>query len=109
MSEWMAVLRDVCDRHSQAWAAKRIGYSDAVVSGVLKGKYKGDIGAVQKAVEGAFMASVVECPALGPIAANRCLREQREELRPSNPQRVKIWRACRSGCVHSRLKEVEAC
>ena len=107
--DWLDALREACRETSQARVARRIGYSATVISQVLSGSYKGDLRAVRRAVEGAFLGSEVDCPALGPIPANRCLSEQRRPLTASNPQRVRIWRACRAGCIHSRIREHEPC
>ena len=100
---WHERLREECARTSQARVAERIGYSPAVVNQVLNGGYKGDLRAVQKAVEGAFMGATVDCPVLGMIASDQCLREQKREYAATNPGRVRLWKACRGECPHSRV------
>ncbi len=106
--DWIEVLRAECQRTSQRQAAEAIGYSPAVVSQVLKGAYKGDLSAVETAVRGAFMGRNVACPVLGELPANRCLAYQRQPFAATNPQRVKLYRACRAGCPHSQLKGGES-
>lgn len=104
MELWRQTLADQCTAAgNQRAVARVIGYSAAVVSQVLRGTYKGDTGAVEAAVRGAFMGATVECPVLGPLAQNRCLEEQRRPLLTTSPQRVQLYRACRGGCRHSRI------
>ncbi len=101
--DWLDTLADEARRSSQARVAAKIGYSPGVVNQVLGGTYKGDLTAVQKAVEGAFMDGTVECPVMGTLAGNKCLTIQRRKFAGTNPQRVQLWRACRSGCPSSRI------
>jgi hypothetical protein len=106
-ADWQKRLRAECERASQSRVAAQIGYSEGVVSAVLSGSYKGDLGAVQKAVEGAFMGATVDCPVLGDLAANKCLEHQRRPFAATNETRVRLWNACRAGCPHSRLTQQE--
>jgi hypothetical protein len=96
--QWVLSLARICDRTSQARAAKAIGYSGPVVNQVLMNTYRGNLAAVQKAVEGAFQNAEVQCPVMGAIKANKCISEQRIPLRGTNAQRIAIWNACRDGC-----------
>lgn len=98
---FVTALREACERSSQASVAKRIGYSAAVVNQVLKGAYKGDLVRVQQAVEGALLGVTVACPVLGPIASNKCLEIQVLPFANTNPQRVKLFKACKR-CEHNR-------
>ena len=104
LPEWVAALAKSCDRSDQKQTAYRIGYSPPVVNQVLKRTYKGNLKRVQTAVEGALMAATVDCPVVGEIGADKCLQIQRQALAPTNPERVKLWRACRGGCRHSRIQ-----
>ena len=105
METWLKRLRAECARTSQAKVAAALGYSSSVVNQVLAGAYEGDLKAVQKAFEGAFLGAVVDCPVLGRLAAHRCLAHQRAPFAATNPTRVALYRACRGGCPHSRLGE----
>lgn len=105
LPDWVEVLAREADRTSQNAVAVRIKYSAATVSHVLKAAYKGDITAVEQSVRGALMAVTVHCPVVGDLATDLCLRHQRAPWAPHNPQRIQFYRACRSGCRHSRLKE----
>ncbi len=100
---WLLTLAEECDNTSQARTAKRIGYSPTTVNQVLRGSYKGDLGTVEAAVRGALLGAVLTCPVLDEITTDKCLREQRRPLTPTSPQRVRVWRACRAGCPHSKI------
>jgi DNA-binding transcriptional regulator YdaS (Cro superfamily) len=103
MVEWRKRLESECARASQAKVAKRIGYSPAVINQVLRGSYKGDLQAVQKAVEGALMGATVRCPVLGDLPSNRCLEIQAQPFAATSPTRVMLHHACRNGCPNSRI------
>lgn len=103
LPDWVLALASECDRTSQNTASKRIDYSSAAVSQVINGKYNGDLRAVEQAVRGALMAAIVACPVVGDLAADTCLSHQKTPWAPHNPQRIAFWRACRSGCPHSRI------
>lgn len=100
---WVEALARECDATNQARAAKRIGYSAAAVSQTLSATYKGDLSAVQRAVEGALMAATVACPVVGPLGTDQCQQNQRTPFSAANPLRIQLYRACRNGCAHSRL------
>lgn len=104
LPDWVHALATECSATSQKATAGRIGYSPAVVNTVLARTYKGDLTAVQQAVEGALLSATVMCPVAGDIPANVCLEYQRRPLVPTNSQRVRMFRACRNGCRHSRHK-----
>lgn len=100
---WIEVLRRECTATSQARVARRLGYTQATVSAVLQGTYRGNLDRVHAAVEGALMNAQVECPVLGLISRARCVEIQRRPFTPTNPANVALYRACRSGCPHSFL------
>lgn len=102
--DWVEALAAEALRTTGAAAAKRIGYSGAVVSQVLRRSYPGDLAAVEERVRGAFMGAVVDCPVLGEIGRDRCLREQDMPCTGASAMRMRLYHACRSGCPHSRLK-----
>jgi len=104
LPDWVAVLAEHCDIKSQAAIAADVGYSTTAVSQVVTNKYPGDYGAVKKAVEGALMGQRINCPVLGPMRGNRCLEHQKTPYSNANSLRVKLYKACRSGCPHSRLE-----
>lgn len=101
--DWVTALAEACDRESQNAVAKRLDYSAAAVSTVIGNKYGGALTAVEQAVRGALMSATVACPVMGELPADACNSHQRAPWAPHNPQRIKFYRACRSGCPHSRL------
>ena len=103
--EWLTALRDACAASSKAGVARKLGVSPAMISQALKGVYKGDTGRLQTLVEGALMRQTVDCPIAGDLPKNRCLEHQARDRRFAfvNPLYSKLYRACRSGCPHSKL------
>jgi len=104
MPEWLTVLATECDSTSQAKAAKRIGFSPAVVSLVLKNKYNGNLPNVEKAVRLALMAGTVICPILGEISKADCAKNQSQPFKSTNSMRVRLFKACRK-CEHNETQE----
>jgi len=94
MLDWLEVLRAACKARTQVQVARELGYSAAVVSQVLSGNYKGDVKAVQQAVEGALMGATVECPVVGELPRQRCVENQRRCFAATNPARIAFARAC---------------
>jgi hypothetical protein len=103
LPDWVRVLAEEAARASMGAVAKRIGYSTPVVSAVIANKYKGDVGAVEARVRGALISEEVECPVLGAVRKDRCADEQKKNFTGTSALRTRIFNACRSGCVHSRL------
>ena len=107
MSEenWLCVLQQEVDRsgNSQSKMAKKLGVSTSMLSQVLRGIYPGSIDALKVKVEGMFMDHNVTCPLKGIIPVNECQEHQKRPFSSSNRERVKLYRACRSGCPHSSL------
>ena len=105
--DWVAILAEQCDRTTQREVAEAIGYSPSVVNQVIQASYKGSLKRVKSAVEGAFMGSVVACPVLGDLPQQDCLRHQRQPFNPSNPMRVRLYRACHTTCPYRFNKAEE--
>lgn len=101
--DWIAVLRARCAETSQAAVARRIGYSAAVISLVLKGDYRGSLTAVEAAFRDAFMPDTITCPVLGDILRPECAEHQARPFGGANPTHTDLYRACRGGCPHSTL------
>lgn len=105
---WIAALAAECAAHGQRRVARAIGYSASVVSEVLSETYRGDVGAVRRAVEGALMDGTVACPALGQdIGTHQCLMFQRQPLAATSPARVRLARTCPT-CPHNRQRLIAA-
>ncbi|MGF1727181.1 hypothetical protein [Photobacterium nomapromontoriensis] len=101
---WLEVLRKQCQPpRSQRIVATELGVSATQVNQVLKGNYKGDLARICKLVEGRYMNQVVICPVLGELSVDKCQCHQEREFAATNPQRVMLYKVCRSGCPHSHL------
>jgi len=105
--DWIVVLRLACTERSQKTIARDIGYSATVVNQVLKGIYPGDMGAVEQAVKGALMDSIVACPVLGEMRMDACLQQQRSKFSPINHTQVQLFRSCQ-GCPNNRKNQAAA-
>ena len=103
MPDWVEVLAREANRTTSAKTALRIGYSGAVVSHVFANDYPGDIARVEMKVRGALMSATVMCPVLGEIGLDRCLDEQKMGNTGASSIRARLYRACRGGCLHSRI------
>lgn len=105
MSDWINALRKACEDTSQSRVASRLGVSGSMISQALKGKYPGDTAKLRTRVEGELMGAAVSCPVLGDISSRHCLDCQRQPFAATNAQRVRLYRACRSGCPNSSIEE----
>jgi DNA-binding transcriptional regulator YdaS (Cro superfamily) len=101
---WLSELRRQCAIKPQSKVAKELGYSSAVVSQVLAGKYKGNIQRVSETICSVYLGETVICPVMGELEKHRCRRFQQETFSAVNPLRVRRYRACRSGCINSELE-----
>lgn len=102
--EWVLVLAEVSDARGREKAAEAIGYSGSLVSSVINNGYQGDLVKVEGKVSGAFMNATVDCPRKGEMARDVCLDWQAKPKASTSPDRTRMYRACRSGCPHSRIK-----
>jgi len=109
MSDWISVLRVRCAETSQAAVARRIGYSPAVVTGILKGTYQANSSAVEAAFRGVFMGQTVNCPVLGEIPPKVCAEHQARPFGAANPTHTDLYRACRAGCPNSKIVRPDQC
>ena len=106
--DWIVALADACDRAgSQSLVARLIGKSPAAVSQVLKNRYGAGLGRIETAVRAHIIRERVACPGQGSesITKAECLAWQGRPFAATNPQRVRMFKACRSGCPHSALEE----
>lgn len=107
MPEWIEALVRACDETSQNRVAVRVGYTGAVVSEVIRNRYKGRTDRFEERFRAIFLDGAVACPALGEIGAEACLRwrDRGAELNSSSPAVVRMFRACamcprnRDACV----------
>ena len=101
--DWLQALVDECERTSQARAAKKLGISSTVVTRVLSNSYAGDTEGVIEKVRGVLLSVSVDCQVLEEIGRDRCSAEQARKLSFGNALSARVYRACRSGCPHSRI------
>ncbi|MBI1201463.1 MAG: transcriptional regulator [Rhodopseudomonas sp.] len=101
---FVVVLAEEATRTSLAATAKRIGYTGGLVSNIIANKYPAGFERIEAKVRGALMNECVMCPVLGEIGRDRCLDEQAMPRLATSSIRSKLWRACRNGCPHSRIK-----
>lgn len=62
--DWIAALSAACEAAPQAEVGRRIEYSAAVVSQVLRNTYKGNLKRVEYRVRGRLMRQTIDCPVL---------------------------------------------
>ncbi len=107
MPDWVMVLAEACDRTSQNAVARRIGMSASVVSCTINRTYKGLLDGIEARVRGALMSEEVDCPVLGQLRKDACLDHQKraQTFSATSTMRVRMYQACRGGCVHSRLSQ----
>ncbi len=105
LPDWVETLAKEAMRpgSSGASVAAKLGYTGAVVSDVINGKYRGALGLVEQKVRGAFMGATVVCPVMGETGRNTCLDEQKKTFKGTSSMRTQLFHACRRGCEHSRL------
>lgn len=104
LPDWVREIAELADRESLNSCARKIGYSAAALSQTIGNKYRGDLAKVEDKVRGALMGKTVDCPVLGAIGRHTCLDWQAKPRAVTNSTRSKVYRACRNGCPHSRLK-----
>lgn len=108
LPDWVRRLAEECAATSQTKVAAKLGRSAAMVSGVLRRKYQGDMAAVEDVVRGVYFRATVRCPALGETSTAVCREWMGKAKSYSNEtsERVRMYGACRA-CPRFR-KEGEA-
>ncbi|HEY9344212.1 MAG TPA: transcriptional regulator [Inquilinus sp.] len=106
--DWARTLAEACDRDGQATVARKLAVSPSLVSYVRRGLYgrdghAGDLAMIEAKVRGAYMGATTSCPVQGEIPTDRCVSNQALPLSTASRARVELFRACRSGCPHSRI------
>jgi len=105
LPDWVQELAAYADVHGAKVAAERIGYSVAAVSVIINGKGdKLNLARIQEIVRGTIMGVLVDCPERGEMARDVCMGWQSRPYSVTSAAAVQMYRACRSGCPHSKLK-----
>lgn len=102
---WMNLLKQACAAQSQKAVGQRIGYSASTINMVLKGKYTGDLGAVERAVNLKLSCQTIPCPILGDITASACSEHQNKPFVSSGSMRSRLYKACRTCPYNTKRKE----
>ena len=107
LPDWIEVLARKCLEMPQTRVAERIGYSPAVVSQLLRQRYKGNLAAVEEAIRGAWMGATVRCPAVGLMRGDVCRSWQKKsrEFKSTNSHRVRMYWACKDCPLNHNRKE----
>ena len=103
---WIIALAEACDKvGTVSPVAHRIGYSHSAVSAAINGSYPGNLTKIKIAATACLMNNEVTCPVLGKIPSEKCIGiQRRRKLTATDPGAVKLWRACRSGCLNSGVR-----
>jgi hypothetical protein len=106
LPDWIEVMAGKCLEMPQVKVAERLGYSAAVVSQLLRNRYKGNLAALEDAVRGAWMGATVICPVVGSMRSDVCRDWQRKgkEFKATNSNRARMYFACAS-CPRSQKDE----
>lgn len=99
MPDWVRAIVEACDASSQSQVARRLDYSSAVVSQVLRRRYPGDLARLESRVRAELLRETVNCPALGEIGLSECQqhRANAAHFTKRNPLSARMRRAC-NGC-----------
>ena len=104
--DWVAALVEACDARgaSQNKVAGRLRLSGAVVSQTIRNSYQGNMGNIEDRVRAVFMAGLLDCPALGEIGTEDCLkwRDDAADLSSASPIKVRMFAACNACPRHLR-------
>lgn len=95
----LELLEKSVKAHGQSEVGRRIGYSASAVNQALHGKYKGSLENLLQRVVEVFGTGSVTCPVMGRITIQQCAAERKKPFAASNPQRVRLYRACRDCAV----------
>lgn len=100
--QWLAMLQLQVKTLGQRTVAEQLNLSTATISQVCNEKYPGDMARISALVESVYLNKTVHCPVLGEIPWHQCQQHQKNHY-TGNPQKLRLYKACRSGCTHSDL------
>ncbi|MGL5391787.1 MAG: hypothetical protein ACRDA8_10535 [Shewanella sp.] len=100
--QWLAMLQLQVKTLGQRTVAEQLSLSTTTISQVCNEKYPGDMARIQALVESVYLDKQVHCPVLGDIPWHQCQQHQKNHY-TGNPQKLRLYKACRSGCPHSDL------
>lgn len=91
----MKLLREMCEKHTQAEVARRLDYTSSTICQILSGKYEGNPERVLTRCEEVYGSSTIDCPYLGVISTGKCAEMRKRPPTAVNPDWVKMVRRCR--------------
>lgn len=94
--QWLTILKERVETLGRRQVEIDIAISKTTLSQVLNCKYPGSMENIELKVLTAYTDIKVICPVLGQILSKRCHVEQIKPFNPSNPQRVQLYKACRT-------------
>lgn len=94
--EQLELLKNKVAATSQADVARALGYSASAISQVLMGKYQGDDATILQKAEETYGSSTVICPVKGEIPLAKCAEHKARPFAATNPERVRMYKACRN-------------
>ncbi|WP_166838675.1 helix-turn-helix domain-containing protein [Rheinheimera pleomorphica] len=94
--QWLELLKKKCEELGRRKVEAELGISKTTLSQVLNEKYPGNLDNIASKVTEAYSSDKVLCPVLGSITVQRCATEQSKPFAATNPQRVKLWKACKT-------------
>ena len=89
----MDLFKQAVAQYGQTTVVRALGYSVSAVNQVLKGNYKGDLTNVLKRVNEVYGATTIQ----------RCAAERRKPFAMTSPQRVRLFKECRTCRAHRSL------
>jgi len=101
---WIKILRNECNKSSQAQVARTLVLSKATISQVLSGTYAGKTDRVEEKVLLKFENRQVKCPLLGEISLKACKENQCKDFSSNNMNSRRLFKACRKCKENVRVK-----
>jgi hypothetical protein len=92
----MTLLKQKIEESSQANVARMLEISGSALSQIMSGTYKAAPDAILERVREVYGGVSVQCPVLGEITLARSAQEQKRPFAATNPQRVRLYRECRT-------------
>jgi hypothetical protein len=103
--QWLELLEQKVAELGRRKVEAALGISKTTMSQVLNRKYPGNLENIAAKVTEAYSSDKVTCPVLGSVTVQRCATEQSKPFAATNPQRVKLWKACQTCPLNKASKQ----